>query len=99
MEDIENSWKILSATYNEMVLRMKYVLDDDKNILTHRNLQDKMTLLANDLNEAINSIDRISWAIDENYANSGIIQIEINKSKSSSISKPSNYIQPNKAYN
>ena len=75
MEDIKKLWNEANIEYKDMYSRLAFVEKKNKNLLEKKFIRDKIILLTNDVREIINTMEKISSSIDDNYAEQGTIEL------------------------
>lgn len=81
MSDIRKIWEEVNLEYKEMDYRLSFVEKKNKTLLTKRPIKDKLILLMSDLKEIMNTMEKISFSIDDIYANQGTISTKLNEEK------------------
>ena len=74
MEDIKKLWNEANIEYKDMYSRLAFVEKKNKNLFEKKFIRDKIILLTNDVREIINTMEKISSSIDDNYAEQGTIK-------------------------
>lgn len=81
MDDIKKLWDETNSEYKEMYSRLSFVEIKDRSLLEKRPIKDKLILLMTDLKEVINTMEKISFSIDETFADQGTIATKVNEDK------------------
>ena len=81
MESIDSLWNETVFNYLELHSRLEYVVNKNKQLLEKRKIKDKLILLSTDLQEVINTMEKISNSIDETYAEQAYINVYTQKNE------------------